>query len=84
MLDALEKLHSFGGKSSVKTWLVGILKAKITDCIRANSREVASSVNCDEDAKLEDMVFASDGHFRAEAPSGRTPSSRVIQSCFWR
>lgn len=59
MLVALEKPDSFGGKSSLKTWLVGILKFKIIDCIRANAREVASSVNCDEDAELEDLVFAS-------------------------
>ena len=56
MLAALEKPQSFGGRSSLRTWLVGILKFKIIDCLRANSREVASSVNTDEDAELEDLL----------------------------
>lgn len=64
MLAALEKPAGFGGKSSLKTWLVGILKFKIIDCIRANQREIASSVNSDEDAEIEDLIFLPDGHHR--------------------
>ena len=82
MLAALEKPDSFGGKSSLKTWLVGILKFKIIDCIRANSREVASSVNCDEDAELEDLVFAPDGHFRAEADEWPNPEQSLNSKQF--
>ena len=82
MLAALEKPDSFGGKSSLKTWLVGILKFKIIDCIRANSREVASSVNCDEDAELEDLVFAPDGHFRAEADAWPNPEQSLNSKQF--
>ena len=82
MLAALEKPDSFGGKSTLKTWLVGILKFKIIDCIRANSREVASSVNCDEDAELEDLVFAPDGHFRAEADEWPNPEQSLSSKQF--
>ena len=82
MLAALEKPDSFGGKSSLKTWLVGILKFKIIDCIRANSREVASSINCDEDAELEDLVFAPDGHFRAEADAWPNPEQSLNSKQF--
>jgi RNA polymerase sigma-70 factor (TIGR02943 family) len=64
MLAALEKPQSFAGKSSLKTWLVGILKYKIIDCLRANTREIASSINSDEDAELEDLLFLPDGHHR--------------------
>lgn len=74
MLAALEKPQSFGGKSSLKTWLVGILKFKIIDCIRAHAREVASSVNTDEDAELEDLLFLPDGHHRNEPYDWGTPS----------
>lgn len=82
MLAALEKPDSFGGKSSLKTWLVGILKFKIIDCIRANSREVASSINCEEDAELEDLVFAPDGHFRAEADEWANPEQYLNSKQF--
>ena len=64
LLAALEKPDSFGGKSSLNTWLVGILKYKIIDCLRANKYEIARSSDGDEDAELEDSVFISDGHFR--------------------
>lgn len=82
MLAALEKPDSFGGKSSLKTWLVGILKFKIIDCIRANSREVASSVNCDEDAELEDLLFIPDGHFRADAYEWPNPEQSLNSKQF--
>lgn len=82
MLAALEKPESFGGKSKLKTWLVGILKFKIIDCIRANSREVASSVNCDEDAELEDLLFSPDGHFREDAAEWASPEQSLNSKQF--
>lgn len=82
MLAALEKPESFGGKSSLKTWLVGILKFKIIDCIRTNAREVASSVNSDEDAELEDLVFTADGHFRMEADPWPNPEQSLNSKQF--
>lgn len=49
MLAALEKPENFHGKSSLNTWLVGILKFKIIDCLRAHSREIASSQSAADD-----------------------------------
>jgi RNA polymerase sigma-70 factor (TIGR02943 family) len=57
MLAALEKPENFHGKSSLNTWLVGILKFKIIDCLRAHKREIASSAN-DEDFDPEDAPYA--------------------------
>ncbi len=82
MLAALEKPQSFAGRSSVKTWLVGILKFKIIDCIRAHSREVASSVNTDEDAELEDLIFVPDGHQRNEAYEWANPEQTLHSKQF--
>lgn len=82
VLAALEKPESFGGKSKLKIWLVGILKFKIIDCIRANSREVASSVNCDEDAELEDLLFSPDGHFREDAAEWASPEQSLNSKQF--
>lgn len=82
MLAALEKPHSFGGRSSLRTWLVGILKFKIIDCLRANSREVASSINTDEDAELEDLLFVPDGHFRGDAYDWPNPEQTLNSKQF--
>jgi RNA polymerase sigma-70 factor (TIGR02943 family) len=77
MLAALEKPDSFAGRSSLKTWLVGILKFKIIDCLRAHKREVASSLNTDEDAELEDLLFKQDGHFNGDAYEWPNPESTL-------
>ena len=40
-LAAVKAQHSFGGKSSARTWLVGILRHKIYDHLRKTCRERA-------------------------------------------
>jgi RNA polymerase sigma-70 factor (ECF subfamily) len=47
LLAALEGMERFGGSSSLGTWLVGILKHKIADVLRASSRE--EPLDYDED-----------------------------------
>ena len=39
LVAALEGLERFAGGSSVRTWLIGILKHKIVDCVRVSARE---------------------------------------------
>lgn len=39
LLAALQDIGSFSGASSLRTWVGGILKHKIADCLRASSRE---------------------------------------------
>jgi RNA polymerase sigma-70 factor (ECF subfamily) len=39
LMAAIEGAARFSGKSSVKTWLTGILKHKIIDHVRRQSRE---------------------------------------------
>jgi RNA polymerase sigma-70 factor (TIGR02943 family) len=70
VLAALGKPQSFGQRSQLKTWLVGILKHKIIDALRHHSREAcAVTAASDEHADpLEDMAFKADGHF-AEKPA---------------
>ena len=40
LLSAIQSLDSYGGKSTERTWLIGILKHKIIDHFRKHSREV--------------------------------------------
>lgn len=40
LLSAIQAIDSYGGKSTERTWLTGILKHKIIDYFRKHSREV--------------------------------------------
>ncbi len=79
LLAALEKPHNFGGRSSVRTWLVAILKFKVIDCIRANRREIAVFIDCSAGADFEDLLFTPDGNYR-EAPCNWANPERLLAS----
>ncbi len=49
LLSAIQSLQSYGGKSTERTWLTGILKHKIIDHYRKNSKEIQIT---DEDTDL--------------------------------
>src|SRR6187402_1998135 len=70
MLAALAKPQSFGSRSQLKTWLVGILKHKVVDALRHHSREVSTpQTDPDSDSDpLDFIAFRADGHF-AETPA---------------
>jgi RNA polymerase sigma-70 factor (ECF subfamily) len=63
LLAALEGARRFAGESSVRTWLMGILRHKILDCFRREGREVRLE-GCDDDAEAIDRLFLENGHFR--------------------
>ena len=69
LLAALAKPQSFGNRSQLKTWLVGILKHKVIDILRKQVREVSWLDDGDENEgdELDKISFKADGHF-AEAP----------------
>lgn len=69
LLAALARPQAFLQQSQLKTWLVGILKHKIIDILRQQSREMsydAGDAGSDED--FDGLVFLPDGHF-AEQPA---------------
>lgn len=72
LLAALDKPQAFEQRAQLKTWLVGILKHKIIDALRARAREVCiDSHSADEDEDedpLDYLAFTSSGHF-AELPA---------------
>ena len=73
---ALTAQGGFTGKSSVKTWLTGILKHKIVDAIRRKQRDPVSASTLDEDADLEDF----EGLFKETAPGSRRRPTGAIPS----
>ena len=70
LLAALSKPQSFGSRSQLKTWLVGILKHKVIDALRHHGREVCVGGDSDDEQAdpLEFMAFKADGHF-GESPA---------------
>jgi RNA polymerase sigma-70 factor (TIGR02943 family) len=80
LLAALSKPQSFGNRSQLKTWLVGILKHKVIDTLRSHSREVAAPLDeLDSDGdELDRLVFKADGHF-AETPNDWGDPHQTLQ-----
>lgn len=89
-LAALKSGASFAGKSSAKSWLVGILKNKIIDHFRRASRETAFT-NLEFYQGEEKERFVSDGAFQGGwihelgpvewAPD---PGTSLDNEVFWR
>ena len=80
LLAALAKPQAFGNRSQLKTWLVGILKHKVIDVIRSNTRELAlaeSDTGSDSD-ELDKLAFQKDGHF-VDAPNNWGDPHKTLQ-----
>lgn len=86
LLAAIENRSSFGGKSSLKTWLVSILKHKIIDLLRKRSRESAFTEldGGEEDGKF-DELFDQRAHWQGgHAPSNwGNPDQSLENKKFW-
>jgi RNA polymerase sigma-70 factor (ECF subfamily) len=88
LLAALAGEAGFGGRSSLRTWLTGILKHKIIDALRRLSRETAVAPG---DEGL-DALFNERGHWidppRAwDLPEGALEEKqffRVLEECLGR
>lgn len=83
LLAALERPQAFAGQSQLKTWLVGILKHKLIDQLRKHTREV-STTGADDEADLDDLLFAADGHWRAAPQDWGDPEHSLRQVEFFK
>lgn len=86
LLAALSKPQAFDNRSQLKTWLVGILKHKVIDLIRSNTREVAvPDHGADEEAdELDKLAFTADGHFASPPGNWGDPQHTLQQSQFFK
>jgi RNA polymerase sigma-70 factor (TIGR02943 family) len=91
LLAALKGAPGFSGRSSLKTWLTGILKHKIVDVIRRKSRE-PTFASLEEECQLDDFdaLFDESGHWEP-LPTGeilrlmyRASSSSTSCSSAWK
>ena len=81
LLAGLKAREGYEGKSSVQTWLVGILKYKIIDYFRKTSREVTEvyeegMMNNDSD------YFDETGHWSVDFSSWSRPDKSIEQKQF--
>ena len=87
LLAGLQARERFTGSSSVRTWLIGILKHKIMDQFRRQSREMSLHDAGLEDTEEESMIeheFKSDGHWKNKPSDWGNPEELLSRSQFRR
>ncbi len=85
VLAALAKPQSFGNRSQLKTWLVGILKHKVVDALRHHHREVCVGGDSDDAQAdpLESIDFQADGHFTEQPADWGNPEQQTSSQQFF-
>jgi len=84
LVAALQGAQGFSGRSSLKTWLTGILKHKIVDAIRRKTREPALA-SLDEECQIEDFdaLFDDSGHWENPPADWGDPESQLSRAQFF-
>jgi len=85
LLAALSAQESFTGKSSVKTWLTGILKHKIVDAIRRKQRQPVFEASFGEETDLDefDPMFKDNGGWVAPPAEWGDPENALSRQQFF-
>ncbi|MGQ0657774.1 MAG: sigma-70 family RNA polymerase sigma factor [Chromatiales bacterium] len=93
LLAAIEGFAEFRGRSSVKTWLLAILRFKIIDSLRARAMGALSrSAEAEADLGDFDALFDEDGNWAEPKSCWRGPEEdyeeveffRVLETCMER
>jgi len=84
LLAAVEGQDRFSGKSTVRTWLTGILKHKIIDHMRRHGREQPLTGDAEtSEAEAVDALFVDDGHWRTRPANWGDPDRAFENKAFW-
>ena len=85
LIAVLEKPERFGGQSSLRTYVTGIMKHKIIDALRAagRTRQFEPAADQSED-DLIDTLFAADGHTVEKPRAWGDPDAVLEQKDFFR
>ena len=83
LLAALAGESNFAGRSNIRTWLTAILKHKIVDTIRRQSREQpASEIDARSEAAEFDALFDRRGHWEEPPDAWEQPEGALGQKQF--
>lgn len=84
LVAALGARDGFSGRSSVKTWLTGILKHKIVDAIRQKQRQPVTAATFDDETDREafDPLFKDDGSWDAPPADWGDPENALARREF--
>lgn len=85
IVAVLEHPDRFAGQSSLKTYVVGILKHKIIDVLRTKGREIQLASEDDDrgDDEIAEALFAKDGHFKERPAAWGNPDGTLQQKEFF-
>ncbi|WP_293765183.1 sigma-70 family RNA polymerase sigma factor [uncultured Aquitalea sp.] len=84
LLAALESSSSFGGKSTLRTWLTSILRFKLIDLMRQRGKEkLFESLEDETDESDFDGLFSRDGHWQTPVKAWSAPEESMISRQFW-
>lgn len=82
-LAAVESADRFRGSSSLRTWLIAILRHKIIDHVRKTARNPAAPAPAITDGE-EDAYFDARGHWGDECPQPwHGPEQALTNAQFW-
>lgn len=82
LLAALQAYDNYAGNSSLRTWLIGILKHKILDQFRREARD--SRWESETDDPIEEIAFDARGHWSSRLPGWGNPEAALQDNQFWR
>ena len=84
IVAALGARDGFSGRSSVRTWLTGILKHKIVDAIRHRQRQPLVMAMLDEETDLDafDPLFKDNGAWKAPPAEWGDPENALSRQEF--
>lgn len=84
LVSAIESLDKFSAQSSLRTWLIGILKHKIMDVLRKRAREPQLDIAEGEDqSELIDALFNEHGRWSSSPQSWTNPEQSMENAHFW-
>ena len=81
LLAAFAGQAGYDGRSSLRTWLTGILKHKIIDSIRRSAREPTVDADLDNTSEF-DSLFVPDGHWKSAPRTWEEPHGALEQKQF--
>jgi RNA polymerase sigma-70 factor (ECF subfamily) len=85
LMAVLEKPDNFSGQSTLRTYVIGILKFKIIDNLRITKREHQIDVYEDQsECEAVDALFISDGHTRDMPRQWSDPEDQLERADFFK